>query len=463
MVMEFAIVDIETTGGHPKESGITEIAVLVHDGKEVLQTFHSLINPERFIPGFITGLTGIDQEMVEGAPTFGDLAEELFELLKDRVFVAHNVNFDFSFIKEALQIHGYTFNPPRLCTVKLSRKAFPGLPSYSLGRICEWLDIGISQRHRAFGDAEATARLFAMIYDQDEDIILSALNKNKGDSFLPPNLSKEKYQQLPESTGVYYFHDAKGQVIYVGKALNIKSRFKGHFTGVKKNKEKLQLFTEIHDVSWEETGSEFFACLYELMEIKRLWPKFNKAAKFNAMSWAIYHYEDALGYCRFKVSKVSKGIQPLQTFENHGEAFHFLKASTLKFELCPKLAGIQTVSNSCYDHDMGKCKGACCQKESPESYNARALEFIQTLEKEKGSIIIFQEGRKREEKLALHFENGYFSGYGFLSLEESWDSDHTILDSLTKVKILPDSKFLLKAFLPKIPYSQIKVLETKLV
>jgi len=275
--MKYVIVDIETTGGNPTHGGITEIAAILYDGNRVVDSFHSLIDPERMVPGFITGLTGIDNSMLEGAPKFSEIADELYDFLKGNVFVAHNVNFDYSFIREALKLAGIEYSAPKLCTVRLSRKAFPGFGSYSLGRICGHLSITIKERHRAMGDAEATVELFDKIIKSSPDVILQTLKKSGGESFLPPHISRQRFLEIPESTGIYYFHDKNGQVIYVGKANDIRSRFKGHFSS--NSKDKMPLYNEIHDISWELTGNEFLAFLLESLEIKRLWPKYNKALK----------------------------------------------------------------------------------------------------------------------------------------------------------------------------------------
>ena len=158
--MMYCIVDIETTGGVPKESGITEIAILVHDGERVVQEYQTLVNPQRPIPFYITNLTGISNAMVASAPTFKSIAQEVFELLNNNYFVAHNVGFDYSFINHYLKINGFELDVHKLCTVRLSRKVFPGFESYSLGKLCKSLDIEIESRHRAFGDAMATTILF---------------------------------------------------------------------------------------------------------------------------------------------------------------------------------------------------------------------------------------------------------------------------------------------------------------
>ena len=156
----YSIVDIETTGGLASGNNITEIAIIVHDGKDVIRQFQSLINPQKYIPSFITGLTGISNAMVATAPTFAEIASDVYEILCDTIFVAHNVSFDYSFIDSQLKSAGYILSSKKLCTIRLSRKVFPGLESYSLGKLCRSLNIEIEDRHRAYGDAKATTILF---------------------------------------------------------------------------------------------------------------------------------------------------------------------------------------------------------------------------------------------------------------------------------------------------------------
>src|SRR6195952_5270801 len=165
----YAIVDIETTGGHASANGITEIAICIHNGKKVIERYATLVNPRREIPIYISALTGITNEMVENAPNFEDVAHDIYHLLNGKIFVAHNVNFDHSFVRYHLAAAGYELQCNKLCTVRLGRKIMPGLPSYSLGRLCTHLNIGNEARHRAMGDAEATAELFTLLLNSDKD------------------------------------------------------------------------------------------------------------------------------------------------------------------------------------------------------------------------------------------------------------------------------------------------------
>jgi DNA polymerase-3 subunit epsilon len=165
--MEFAIVDIETTGGMPHTHGITEIAIVIHNGIEVTGKYVTLVNPLQKIPPFIINMTGISDEMVAEAPLFEEVAPMIFNLLKDRIFVAHNVSFDYSFVHYMLGKAGFQWTAPKLCTIKLSKKVFPGLERYGLGSLTRDLGIRIEGRHRAWGDAAATAEVLTMAIEKE--------------------------------------------------------------------------------------------------------------------------------------------------------------------------------------------------------------------------------------------------------------------------------------------------------
>jgi DNA polymerase-3 subunit epsilon len=202
----YAIVDIETTGGSAGNEKITEIAIITHDGKKIVDRYSTLLNPEKPIPEFIQRFTGISDYMVQNQPKFYEVAKEILELMEGKIFVAHNVNFDYSFVKREFESLGFSFKKDTLCTVKLSRKIIPGFPSYSLGKLCNALGIGLENRHRALGDALATAELFTLLKEKDDT--------NVFEQFLNPvsKIRKKTIQEfsvpinhLPERPGVYFF------------------------------------------------------------------------------------------------------------------------------------------------------------------------------------------------------------------------------------------------------------------
>jgi DNA polymerase-3 subunit epsilon len=411
----YAIVDIETTGGYAENHRITELAIIQHDGKVITGRYHTLINPERKIPQFITGLTGITTEMIREAPIFEEVAEEIYQHLESRVFVAHNAHFDFSFLKKEFEQVGISWNPKKLCTVRLSRKIIPGLNSYSLGRLAESVGIKIKDRHRAGGDAHATALIFDLLLKRDvRGVIQKSLKRNSGETILPPNLPKGEFDKLPARVGVYYFHDAKGNVIYVGKAINIKRRIAGHFSGEAREWSRSNIRNEIHHISFELTGSELIALILESQEIRRLWPKYNLAQKLKSDEWGVFSYEDRDGHLRFVVNTVGRGTQPLITFRSKADAWSFLWDKVKSFELCPKLSGLQVAKGLCFSYQSGVCRGACERVESNRSYNERVQKAIDSFTENAESLAIVGQGRRHEEKSLVLVEDGNYIGYGFV-------------------------------------------------
>ncbi len=410
----YAVVDIETTGGYAEHHRVTEIAIYHHDGRAITDHYRTLINPGRKIPQFITGLTGITYEMVKEAPAFEDVAREIFGWLDNRVFVAHNAHFDYSFLKKEFEAAGVVWNTKKLCTVRLSRKIVPGLHSYSLGRLAESLGIAIPDRHRAGGDALATARIFDVLLRRDTDgVIAKALKRNSGETILPPNLPKTEFEKLPAKAGVYYFHNAQGQVIYVGKAINIKKRIAGHFTGEAREWNRSNIRNEIHRISYELTGNELIALILEAQEIRRLWPRYNLAQKYKTEEWGVYDYQDQNGYLRFCVNVVHRGSKPLVTFLNKGDAWNFLWEKVREFDLCPKLSGLQIAKGLCFSHQSGTCKGACLGVEKVKVYNRRAQQMVDSFFEAGETLALIGRGRQAEERSLVLIENGMYLGFGF--------------------------------------------------
>jgi DNA polymerase-3 subunit epsilon len=416
----YAIVDIETTGGYAENHRITEVAIYLHDGIQVTESFHTLINPGRNIPYYITGLTGITTEMVLDSPQFEEIAEDILKRLEGKIFVAHNAHFDYSFLKKEFEQVGINWQSKKLCTVRLSRKIIPGLRSYSLGSLAESLGIEITNRHRAGGDAAATAKIFDQLLRRDNDgYIVKVLKRNSGETILPPNLPKEEFDRLPALPGVYYFLNATGNVIYVGKAINIKKRIAGHFTGDAREWSRSKIRNEIHHISYELTGNELIALILESQEIRRLWPKYNQAQKFRVEEWGVFGYEDRNGYLRFSVNLVARGSHPLVRFSTKGEAWNFLWEKVRDYELCPKLCGLQLSKGLCFDYQSGGCHGACMGVESVTHYNDRVAQAIRAFRDEGETVAIIGKGRKLGEQSLVLVERGAYVGFGFFDREAS--------------------------------------------
>ena len=410
----YAIVDIETTGGYASANGITEIAICIHNGKKVVEKYSTLINPHREIPVYISALTGISNEMVRDAPGFDEAAADIYHLLNGKIFVAHNVNFDYSFVRHHLTAAGYDLQCNKLCTVRLSRKILPGLPSYSLGKLCRHLGIENQSHHRAMGDAEATSILFSLLLKNDtENHIIKALKGNSREQVLPPNLPKRDVDGLPLSPGVYYFHDEKGKVIYVGKAKSLKKRVSSHFTGNNPGPQRQEFLRNIHQISYQLCGTELVAFILEAIEIKRLWPKYNRSLKRFEHAYGVYVYEDQRGFLRLAVDKHRKSITPIYSCNNIMEGRSLVLELIDRFELCPKLCFIQNNTELCTGINKNNC--ACMGVESAENYNKKVHAAISTLHETLPTFAIRDNGRTDDEHSCLLIEKGKFFGMGYIS------------------------------------------------
>lgn len=436
----YAIVDIETTGGHASAGSITEVAIFIHDGKEIVQQYETLVNPGMPIPRYIQALTGITDEMVENAPPFETVAEEVHHLLQDKIFIAHNVNFDYSFLRHQLDLCGYKLQSKKLCTVRLSRKVFPGFPSYSLGNLCRQLKINIQNRHRATGDALATVQLFEMLMASDtQGAIEQALNGRSKDKWLPIHLPQEHVEELPSTPGVYYFHNEKGKVVYVGKARNIRKRVTSHFTGNNAGRQRQEFIRNIHSITYEKTGTELMAFILESVEIRRLWPQYNNAQKRIESKFGFYLFEDQQGYLRLAIEKRRKYSTPIYTFNMIAEGHTRLRELIREFNLCPKLCFLQTSHDACVGIADKTCKGACDKKEKPVKYNKRVMQAVEYLHAEQPSFVILDNGRMASEQSCILMEKGKFYGMGYVPRDVAVSDNEMLKDWLTQY---PENEFI---------------------
>ena len=410
----YAIVDIETTGGHAGTGFITEIAIILHNGLEIEGRYQTLVNPGIPIPRYVQSLTGITDEMVSTAPPFEEVASNIFHLLNEKIFIAHNVNFDYSFIKHHLAIAGVEWDASKLCTVRMSKKIFPGYPSYSLGNICRCLEIPMYNRHRAMGDADATAILFTRLVAADHGgHIQGMLKKGSKESYLPMNLSVTDVDRLPHLPGVYYFHDVKNKIIYVGKAKDLKKRVTSHFSNNSVSKRKQELVRNVHRITYNLTGSEFAAIVLESIEIRKYWPRYNQSQKQIEFPFGLFSYEDIQGRLRLGIGRLKKNHRPHIKFGVLSDAYRALWKMVRKHELCPSLCFLQS-HGECEGLKEGFCKGVCDGKENIEQYNQRVIIALENIKEELPSFAIMERGRQHGEVSCILMESGRFYGLGFI-------------------------------------------------
>jgi DNA polymerase-3 subunit epsilon len=445
----FAILDIETTGGSPASEKITEIAIFFHDGRKVVDEWSTLINPEKSIPYFITGLTGITNEMVADAPRFYEVAKEIVERTENHTIVGHNVSFDYSFIKSEFKRLGFEFSRKTLCTVKLSRKTFPGYTSYSLGKICKELGIVINDRHRAAGDALATVRLFEMVLDnQNGNREFTLISEPPGRyKNLNEHLTVNDIENLPEDCGTYYFFDDRQQLLYIGKSKNIRHRVLSHL-GNTTSKRALEMKQRIHTISFELTGSELIALLKESREIKDQKPMYNRAQKRSFFYWGLYTSKDEYGYISFRLQKISETADdPVTCYNNKKEAREALTRMVEKNWLCQKLSGLYQTDGACFHHSIRQCNGACVQAEAVSIYNKRAEALLDSLKLDRGNVLIIDSGRSMDERSLVRIEKGMYMGYGYISVNDTYLGIDQMLESINPELDNRDIRQILKTWL----------------
>ena len=442
----YSVVDIETTGNGYKGQKITEISVFLFDGEKIIDEFTSLVNPEQAIPYFITNLTGITEAMVRTAPKFYEIAKKIAEITKDAIFVAHNVNFDYNIIRDEFKSLGFDFKRKKLCTVRLSRKIIPGLSSYSLGNICTAEGIEIAARHRAKGDAEATVELFSRLLKRDDNFTINSfLNAKSREATLPPLLDKQVVDKLPERHGVYYFKNLEKEVIYVGKANNIKQRVISHFYDKKKKERTMCL--ETADISYTETGSELIALLHESSEIKHLYPKFNRAQRKAGEAVGLFSYEDQRGVVHLAFNRLKLTPNPLMKFYSMAACKSMLEKVCEVFELCPKYCHLQTNVNACFHYQLQQCKGICTGKEAVESYNKRVYEAIKSLGLQTENLVIKESGRNNKEIGFALILNGIYQGFGYVDKNQDIKEPNDYLLYVKPQKDTRDIQRILKSYL----------------
>ena len=443
----YAILDIETTGGKYNEEGITEIAIYRFNGHTVVDQFISLVNPEIPIQPFVVGLTGINNEMLRNAPKFYEVAKRIVEITEGAILVAHNAEFDCRILRTEFRRLGFEYEKRSLCTVELSQKLIPGQKSYSLGKLVRALGIPLSDRHRANGDAQATVKLFKMLLakDSEKEILKSSVRSAPRIEMNTKLVSL--LESLPSITGVYYLHDAEGEIIYIGKSKNIKKRVNQHFTN--DNRKSLEIQKEVASISFEATGNELNALLKENEEIKRNKPKYNKSLSRNIFSYALYQIKDADGYHQLKIGKADGRKKSITTFTNLQQAKALLQNIIEEHSLCLKMTGFHTGNGNCFNYSINKCNGACAGKESAEEYNKRVAVVLQKYSYENKNMLVIDRGRDIDEKSALLVEEGQFRGIGYFNLNYQLNNMDIIKSIITPMKSDKDAQHIIQNYLRK--------------
>lgn len=413
----YAVVDLETTGSHPSHDNIIEIAVYLHDGENVTDKFCSLLNPGHPIPPFISKLTGITNDMVANAPTFSDIAQQLSEFLRGRVFVAHNVQFDHSFLKQSLLRHGHDLECEMLCTIKAGRALIPGLASYKLSSLCKALDIQLNNAHRAYADALATAHVLTVLNERAKGN-LNPYHYQKEVRKNPSRIPEESLDALPSQAGLLFFLAENGEVLLVSGSSNIRKKA---WSLVKRfhHKRLLPLATEAASVSYEITGSEILASVLEIQNCKDSKPKFNRLNKGFESRCVITDVVDDQGLLHLQIASHKTGGNRYRTFSSNTEARRILKEAQKKF-------------NIINEFNTGASK---LQLDDLPTHNEKSEKALEWISGGRKTLILHDKLAQSGEHTLFWLEDEVVKGYKTMGVRETLTSHETLREQLIS---LPD-------------------------
>lgn len=382
----FSVVDVETTGLSANKNRVIEVAIVKIENLKITDKLHYLINPQTYIPPFITSLTGIDNDDVIGAPIFSNIVDELITFIDNTILTAHNLPFDASFLNTEFLIAGREFiNENSCCTLKIARNIYPTLQSKSLTSIAQYLNLKNTNAHRALGDAEITAKvLLKMIKEIQKKDNISTLGEllsyQKGYKETPLlNIKKElqdDYRALPNAPGIYYFTNRKDEIIYVGKAKSIRDRVKTYFSTSAPQKAQ-KIVKQAARLKHIITNSELTALLTESETIKILEPKHNDQLKKFGSKY----------FLRITRNHKSPAIELTNHFDFDGNDYFGLFISRKKaveiLEFINKAFAIRECDDkefkkgkTCFLFDIHRCTGPCVDIEKNKIDYSDELEKV---------------------------------------------------------------------------------------
>lgn len=415
----FVVVDVETTGSNPASNRIIEVACVVVKDGSIKEEFSTLINPHQHIPYFISKMTGITNEMVFKAPSFEQIAKKLKGLFSqpDSVFVAHNVNFDYNFIKFSFERSGETFpDIPKLCTLKLAKRLISGITKRNVGALSEYLGIAISNRHRAFGDARATAQILLELLEIAEDEhnistteeLLKFQYKNLTSINIAQKISngpKIDLSLIPDTPGVYYFIDKYDKILYIGKAKSLKRRIQSYLN-ITTSKKVLRLLRATKKIKWKTTSTELRALIEESKEIKQHKPEFNVLSK----KFKNFPFIQISRNKKYPVFEIIYEPNPADgdtfgPFKNFETAELILEIIYKKFKLkkCEKDIDRKNPETSCLYFQTKQCIAPCLS-------NFNDADYLIEIEKVKNFLTNLNDGLVNflENKMYYHANNYNF-------------------------------------------------------
>ena len=379
-----AFVDLETTGATITSDCITEIGI-VEVSADGVREWSSLVRPAARIPPFIESLTGISNAMVADAPPFEQLAEELHARLDGCLFIAHNARFDYGFLKNAFRRAGLDFKPNVLCTVKLSRKLYPGFGHHNLDALVERHRLHVTERHRALGDARLIWQFWQSLHRTlPSEQIAAAVQVLTARPSWPSHLDPGCIDAMPDRHGVYLFFDETALPLYIGKSNQLRRRVLSHFSGDHRSSKEMLLSQQVRRIEWIETAGELGALLQEAILVKRLQPSHNHQLRRTeeVCAWRLIQNGDRIRLALAHPDDLffTSDGNLFGPFASHRKATDALRSLADAHQLCHGLLGLEKIKTGkpCFGHQVRRCSGACIGVESMADHGQRAITALQS-------------------------------------------------------------------------------------
>ena len=411
---KMVILDCETTGANAASCKIIEIGLLVIENGVLIDQWQTFCNPETPIPEKIKRLTGIDKSMLENAPVFSQIAVKLRAYLKDRVLVAHNIRFDYGFLRNEFAREKINFHEKTLCSLKFSRLLYSQFKRHSLNAIIKRFNFSIKNRHRAMDDALIIYKFFlksSELFDLEE--ITAICNTLQRNSSLPPLLAPKEVEKLPNGPGVYHFYSQLGELLYVGKSVHIRNRVMSHFAQNFRNPKSTRLNAKISSVDYTPTPSDFGAQLLENQHIKTLNPLYNRRLRKIKNLFSIRKSENHKGFTTLKIERIEldHGNYGSGLFRSPRQAKKKLEELADTYCLCHQLCGLEAPIDKinkkrCFRSQLQKCFGACVGDECATEYNQRVTLALASYDIKvwpwKSAILVKECNPSDQEDVAFH-------------------------------------------------------------
>jgi len=435
---------------------IIEIAIIKSNGEKIIDSYQTLVNPEKTIPPFVSNLTGISNEMVEQAPLFEEIASKIEAFTKGCVIVAHNAHFDYGFMKNEFRYIGQYYQRDRICTVKLTQRALPGLEGYSLSKLATHFNIEHSDKHRAYADAEATTLLLHILLREANPEILAQF-MHRSYIHNPPeiNIPEKQLVAVPEETGVLQFHNAAGEIMYIMKSHDLYTRITDMLFYFNPDTHKGNMLQKATDISFTITGSEILAQILEIEHIYKHRPSYNKKT-YGLNLVEMSANKDKYGYYNIHLSRSNKIAKNGTYFSNFYEANSQIGSLAKLHKLCPILCTRQTNSNGTCDYFEKKlCLGACVKQEQQNTYNKRVERALKKLRYKNPNFILIDEGPNMDTITAFVIQNNRCVGYTILEKGNPIENPEELIGQITPTLKHPVIDQKIRMFIQKKKYEQI--------